>query len=157
MANKIIFPEDLSDLEGSEELRCEYIKSLIEVTGEDARHVTLNVTVALAIVALLLTQLPEKLIFGQPLILRAMMIAGLLVLPLAGAAYFRYVRAVHLARMGIVRCLASADASHARQLWAGADGVWARKKKWYLIGKWAIIVGVALEALAITFVFVCGA
>ncbi|MFI6478029.1 hypothetical protein ACIBH1_08865 [Nonomuraea sp. NPDC050663] len=156
MSDEIHYPPDLSDLEGPEELRVEYIKGLVETAAEDARHVTLNVSLALAVVAVFLTQLPHELVFGQVLAVRLTLFLGLLALGASAIAFFGYVRAVHYARMAIVRSLASADAKHARQLWAGRYGVWERKKRWYQAGQMLMYVGLALEALSMAVIFIRG-
>ncbi|MFF5002056.1 hypothetical protein ACFY3G_04440 [Streptomyces phaeochromogenes] len=130
----IDFPDDLSDLEGPEERRLRYIESMVEVAGEDARHVMLYVTLALTAILVTLTQLPFDRVIGMPLFFRCLLLLGLLLVGTGAGCFFRYVRALHLTRMGIARCIASADAKHARQLWAGAAGVWERRGHFYRWG-----------------------
>jgi len=156
LAAEIKFPDDMSDLDGPEELRLEYIKGLCSIAGEDARHVTLNVTLALGIVTVLLTQLPQELVFGQSLPVRATMLVGLIALGTSAIFFFTYVRAVHYVRMAIVRCMASANARHARQLWAGQYGVWEQQKRWYFWGMCVLFIGLTLEAGSLTMIFVRG-
>ena len=143
------FPDDDSDLDGPEELRRDYIKALLEVSNDDARHVTLLVSAALAAILVVIVQMPTENILALPLTMRTLLIAGVAFLALGALSVFRYVRAVHLARFGIARCLASADARHARQFWAGAQGVWARKGTTYRVGIRMMAVGFVLVAAVI--------
>ena len=145
------FPDDDSDLDGPEELRRDYIKALLEVSSDDSRHVTLLVSAALAAILVVIVQMPTENILALPLPVRILLIAGVVFLALGALSVFRYVRAVHLARFGIARCLASADARHARQFWAGSEGVWAKKGATYRVGIKMMGIGFVLVAAVITY------
>ncbi|MFG3259365.1 hypothetical protein [Streptomyces sp. NPDC048172] len=135
------FPSDNSDLEGSEERRMGYITSLIELAGEDARHVTLYVTVTLSAVLVVVTQLPFARLLDLPLGLRITLVLSTVCALLGAGGLFRYVQALHRTRMLLVRCLASADAPHARAIWAGEQGVWKRTGGNYLWGLRLTLLG----------------
>jgi hypothetical protein len=130
----IHFPDDLSDLDGPEERRVQYIEGLLEVAGEDARHVMLYVTVSVSVIVLALTQLPFERLAGLPFAVRVLLLAGLALTGAGAMFFFRHVRAIHLARMGIARFLASCDARHARQLWAGPEGIRETRGRFYRWG-----------------------
>jgi hypothetical protein len=130
----IHFPDDLSDLDGPEERRVQYIQGLLDVSGEDARHVMLYVTVSVSVIVIALTQLPFDRLVDLPHAVRLLLLFGLTLTGTGAMLFFRYVRAIHIARMGIARCMASADARHARQLWAGPEGIWEAKGHFYRWG-----------------------
>jgi len=150
------FPGDLSDLEGPEERRLRYIESMVEVAGEDARHVMLYVTLALSAILVTLTQLPFDRLIKLPLVFRCLLLLGLLLMGAGANCFFRYVRALHLARMGITRCIASADAKHARQLWAGEVGVWKRFGHFYRWGMTLCEFGGCAVAVSIAYMLLAG-
>lgn len=150
------FPDDLSDLEGPEERRVRYIESMVDVAGEDARHVMLYVTLALSAILVTLTQLPFDRLIGLPLAVRLLLLVGLFLMGVGATCFFRYVRALHLARMGIARCIASADAKHARQFWAGAAGVWERHGHYYRWGMKLCASGGCAVALSVAFMLLSG-
>jgi hypothetical protein len=152
----IDFPDDLSDLEGPEERRLRYIESMVEVAGEDARHVMLYVTLALTAILVTLTQLPFDRLVGLPLAFRCLLLLGLFLVGAGAGCFFRYVRALHLARMGIARCIASADAKHARQLWAGAVGVWERRGHFYRWGMKLCALGGCAVAVSVAYMLLSG-
>lgn len=154
--DEIRFPDDCSDLDGSEEQRWEYIKALLEVASDDARHVTLLVSVALAAILVVIVQMPIKNVLALPLGMRILLVVGVAFLALGALSVFRYVRAVHLARFGIARCLASANARHARQLWAGEVGVWETKGTYYTVGIRAMGLGFAAVSAAVCYLIVSG-
>ncbi|MCF3103134.1 hypothetical protein IPZ58_16295 [Streptomyces roseoverticillatus] len=131
----IHFPDDCSDLDGTPESRAQYIQGILDVSGEDARHVMLYVTVSIGAIVLVLTQLPFERLINLPLAIRCLFLAGLVLMGAGALLFFCYVRAIHLARMGMVRCLASCDARHARQLWAGPEGIWTSRGSFY---RWGI-------------------
>lgn len=150
------FPDDLSDLEGPEERRLRYIESMVEVAGEDVRHVMLYVTLALSAILVTLTQLPFSRLIGLPVVFRCLLLLGLFLVGAGAGCFFRYVRALHLARMGIVRCLASADAKHARQLWAGATGVWEQRGHFYHWGMRLCAFGGGAVAVSVAYMLLSG-
>ncbi|HEX6933467.1 MAG TPA: hypothetical protein VF162_15075 [Streptosporangiaceae bacterium] len=152
----IAFPEDSSDLDGSEDLRKEYIQALLEVSGDDARHVTLLVSVSLAAVLVVVAQMPINELLALPLTIRILLVSGVALLALGALSVFRYCRAIHLARLGITRCVASADARHARQLWAGPEGIWATRGIYYRLGVRVMAAGFILVAAAICYLFIHG-
>jgi hypothetical protein len=150
------FPDDGSDLDGSEELRKDYIKALLEVTSDDSRHMTLIVTVALAAILVVIVRMPIENILALPLLMRILLAAGVASLAFGALSVFSYVSAVHLTRFGIARCLASANARHARQIWAGSEGVWTKKGFYYSVGIRMMTIGFLLVSSAIFYLIIQG-
>ncbi|KAB8165746.1 hypothetical protein FH609_015120 [Streptomyces sp. 3MP-14] len=148
--SSIDFPDDLSDLDGPEERRVQYIQGLLDVMGEDLRHVMLFVTVSLSFIVIVLTQLPFDRLVDLPLAVRLLLVVGLALTGAGALLFFRYVRVIHLARLGVARCLASADARHARQLWAGAEGVWETRGSFYRWGVRLTGLGGSVVALSVS-------
>ncbi|RKN35875.1 hypothetical protein [Streptomyces hoynatensis] len=152
----IEFPDDLSDLTGPEERRAQYIQGLLDVAGEDARHVMLYVTVSTSVIVLALTQLPFDRLLALPFPVRLLLLTGLVLTGAGALSFFRYVRAIHLARMGIARCLASCDARHARLLWAGPEGVWRTQGHFYRWGVRLSALGGASVVLTVAHLLLAG-
>ena len=150
------FPDDLSDLEGPEERRLRYIESMMQVAGEDARHVMLYVTLALSAILVTFTQLPFNQLVKLPLAFRCLLLLGLLLVGAGAGCFFQYVRGLHLARMGIARCIASADAKHARQFWAGEVGVWARRGHFYRWGMKLCTLGGCAVTVSVGYLLLAG-
>lgn len=140
-----------SPLDGEPEHKLEYIKAILEIAQDDIRHVHLLVTAALAISAVYVTQLPLERLLSLPLLVRILLSAGLLAMAFSSLFYFRYIRCLHLARMGIARCLPSIDAAKARELWAGEYGVWQQHKREYYIGRAMFTVGAVLLGMVIVY------
>ena len=138
-----------SPLDGEPEHRLEYIKAVLELAQEDVRHIQLLVTAALGISAVYLTQLPLDKLLGLHLWARLVLAAGLITMVASSLFYFRYIRCLHLARMGIARCLPSVDAVKARELWAGTYGVWQLHKREYYRGRALFAIGAALLSVVI--------
>ncbi|MFE1287386.1 hypothetical protein [Streptomyces sp. NPDC058751] len=134
----------------------QYITALIEMAGEDAKHVNMYVTVSLTAILVTLTQLPFPRLLGLALALRIVLALGVAVALSGTTLFFRYVQAIHRTRMGLVRCLASGDAKHARELWAGSMGVWARHRGQYMWGMRLTVTGHAFVAFAVTWLFLAG-
>ena len=78
---------------------------------------------------------------------------GMAFLLASGAAFFTYAGAVNRVRMSIARCLASADALTARDLWAGPKGVWNTNRLRYKLGTIFLFVGGSIEAVVLTVLF----
>lgn len=154
--SSINFQDDLSDLDGPEERRIQYIQGLLDVTGEDLRHVMLFVTVSLSLIVIVLTQLPFDRLVDLPLTVRLLLVVGLALTGTGALFFFRYVRVIHIARLGIARCLASADARHARQLWAGAEGVWETRGNSYRWGVRLTGLGGSSVALSVGYLLLGG-
>lgn len=150
------FPPDHSDLDGPEERKLQYITALAEMAGEDAKHVNMYVTVSLTAILVTLTQLPFSRLLGLPLALRVVLVLGVGIALGGTALFFRYVQAIHRARMALVRCLASADARHARELWAGSMGVWKHHSREYIWGLRLSVAGHAFVAFVIAYLLLDG-
>lgn len=150
------FPEDGSDLDGSEERRMDYIRALLDVSGEDVRHVSFIVAVSIGAIGLSITKVPTGSILGLPILVRLVLILALILLAVGALSAFWYARAIHITRMGIVRCLASADARHARELWAGEEGVYRRAGRFYWGGVYALVAGLLVAAVALIYMLLQG-
>lgn len=150
------FPADHSDLDGSDEGKSQYITALTEMAGEDARHVRMYVTVSLTAILVTLTQLPFARLLGLPLALRIVLVLGIGTALSGATLFFRYVQAIHRARMALVRCLASANARHARELWAGGMGVWKLHKHEYVWGMRLTVAGQGVIAFVIAYLLLAG-
>ncbi|MFE2098451.1 MULTISPECIES: hypothetical protein [unclassified Streptomyces] len=134
----------------------QYISALADTASEDAKHVNLYVTVSLTGVLVTLTQIPFPRLLGLPLLLRITLILGVAIAMTGSALFFKYVQALHRTRMGIVRCLASGNAKHARELWAGETGVWKRRRQDYTWGMRLTVSGHALVAFVIAYLLLSG-
>ncbi|WP_189106367.1 hypothetical protein [Streptomyces camponoticapitis] len=150
------FPTDHSDLEGPEERKLQYITALVEIAGEDAKHVNMYVTVSLTSILVTLTQLPFSKLLGLPLALRIILVLGVGIALSGAALFFRYVQAIHRARMALVRCLASANARHARELWAGSAGVWKYHSGEYIWGLRLTVAGQGIMACVVAYLLLAG-
>jgi len=94
----------------------EYIKAMLEYARDDARQVYLRVTAALALAALLVTQLPFKELKGLETAPKVAFFTALGMLVLAALLHHSYLQKVHHARRQIAQCLPSADAAKAEKL-----------------------------------------
>ena len=142
--------ETQSDLATDDiESRREYIKALLAVSADDARYVMLVVAGSLAVVTLFVKDIPPERLQEQAAWLRGLMGAGLAFLLVAGGAFFTYAGAVNRVRMSIARCLASADAVTARNLWAGSRGVWGTNMWRYLVGTVFLLLGAISETVVL--------
>lgn len=145
---------DQSDLiTGDPESRREYIKALLAVSADDGRYIMLVVAGALAVVTLFLKDIPIEDIQAEPTWVGVLMGIGLTSLVASGAAFFTYAGAVNRVRMSIARCLASADALTARDLWAGPRGVWSTNRWRYMLGTVLLFVGGLSEAIVLAVIF----
>ncbi|WP_369214278.1 hypothetical protein [Streptomyces flavofungini] len=134
----------------------QYISALTETASEDAKHVNLYVTVSLTGILVTLTQLPFARLLGLPLPVRIVLVLGVAIALAGTALFFKYVQALHRTRMSLVRCLASADARRARELWAGDSGVWVRCGRHYAWGMRLTVSGHALVAFVVAYLLLAG-
>src|SRR5438046_687244 len=145
--------EAISSLEGSEEHRLEYIKTLVALLQDDARHVLLYVTVDFAVVLLFLSQIPIDRTLSLPLWARSVLAAGLVSMLFSALAFFMYVRRIHINRYALARCIPSVDAVRAREIVAGKAGLWQTHKRRYFAGLWLLRLGTTLLMTDIVYLF----
>jgi hypothetical protein len=140
-----------SPLDGADEHKLEYIKSILEIAQDDIRHIQLLVTAALGISAVYVTQLPLGELRDLPVGVRSVLAVGLVAMAFSSLFYFRYIRCLHRTRMSIARCLPSVDALKARELWAGDYGVWKQHKREYETGRALFTIGAILLSFVIVY------
>lgn len=141
--------ETLPSLDGSPEHRLDYVKALMALAADDMRQVTVYVTAAFALTALLLTRDVSDYVFDAPQWVRVVLALGIASLGGASLAFFRYVRKLHLTRMALARCIPQADAVRAREIWAGRAGVWAVHQRAYNLGLGLFGLGLGAEAVVL--------
>src|SRR5690349_5853695 len=122
------FPLDDSDLEKATSVQAQaYIQQLLVVAADDAKNVVLLATVAIAAVVLLVKDLATSVHALGPLWSHLAVVAASLLVAAATLLYV-YSAMVNQRRMDLVRCLASDNAVHARDLWAGdSNGIAAQR------------------------------
>ncbi len=123
------------NLDGKEEHRLEYIKGMLTLIEQDIRQVHLYITFALATSAFIATRLDDSAVGALPSWVRWMAFLGILLLVSAALCFFSYIRALHITRMKVTRCLASCNVVRTRELWAGDAGVWAEDGFKYRLGQ----------------------
>ncbi len=120
-----------------EDLKKDYIKTLLSIVEEDKKAVLLYVAFDLAVVSLTLSEklLPDK---GghQPFIA-----FGLGLLLIAAALFFDYFRKMHLATFEIADCLQPLDTARAREI---PKDVWKKHKTGYIAAYVIQLLGLAL-------------
>jgi hypothetical protein len=139
--------QQLPSLDGEDEHKLEYIKTLMMLASDDMKHVTVYITVAFATTALLLGGSLTEQIFSAATWVRTVLTLGLFALALGSLAFFRYVRKLHLTRMQLARCLPSVDTIRARELWAGKAGVGAIHLRAYNLGLYLLTAGLTAEGI----------
>lgn len=140
-AQQEVFPDDGSDLSKAKHCDAQaYIQQLLIVAADDARNVLLLATVAIAAVVILAKDLGTAVHdMGKPWSYIAVGAAVCLVL---AAALYGYSAKINQRRMDLVRCLASANAAGARELWAGGEAGIAAQSGWLLkIGASLLVIG----------------
>ena len=139
--------EGWPSLEGDDANKLEYLKTLATIAADDMKHVTVYISVAFAVTALLLSGKAFEALVASPAHVRLTMVLSVVCLAMSGIFFFRYVRRMHLTRMAIARCIPTLDTVRARELWAGKAGVWAIHKRAYNVGLGLLFIGVTLEGL----------
>jgi hypothetical protein len=107
-------PDDFSA--SDKPLAVEYIKAMLEYARDDARQVYLRVTAAVAVAALMLTQLPFTRLKGLETPPKAAFFVALAVLAIAAVLHHSYLQNIHHTRVKIAQCLPTADAATAQAL-----------------------------------------
>lgn len=124
-----------------DDLKKEYIKSLLAVTEEDKKSVLLYVAFDLAVVSLTLS---EKLLPGagtrSPLT-----VTGLILLLLSAFLFFDYYRKIHLSSFALAKTLLDLNVANAEKL---TKHVWQEHKARYFVGYLIRLLGVALLMVA---------
>lgn len=141
----------LSDLEGKDEHKLEYLKTLLALGADDIRHVSLYITAifAITLIALGSAVFPPILLLTTPV--RGVLAIGIICAGFSVLFFFRYVRMMHLTRMAIARCLPSLDIRRARELWAGEAGVWNTHKRSYYNGLLFLSIGLACDGFVLVY------
>ncbi len=120
-----------------EDLKKDYIKTLLSVVEEDKKAVLLYVAFDLAVVSLTLSEklLPDK---GghQPFIA-----LGLALLLIAAGLFFEYYRKMHLATFSIADCLLTLRTARAREI---PKEVWKTHRTGYIAAYIIQLLGLAL-------------
>ena len=120
-----------------DEIKKEYIKTLLSLQEEDNRSVLLYVAFDLAVVSLTLS---EKL-FQGPASRSAFIAAGLCLLLISAALFFNYYRKMHLSRFRVADALLTLDTAGARDI---LTEVWKNHKTGYQVGYAVRLVGLAI-------------
>lgn len=120
-----------------EELRKEYIKSILSVVEADQKSVLLYVAFDLAVISLMLS---EKVFQGSSS--KSLFVAGgLLLLLISASLFFDYYRKMHLSTFSIVDQLLSLNTRRARRI---PNAVWQKHKIGYQLGYVVRLLGVAV-------------
>jgi hypothetical protein len=144
----------LSSLEGKAEHKLEYIKMMVAMVQEDIRNVSLYVTLGLGLMAFTLSQVGLDKILALAIWARILLFFGILTAALASYCFFLYIRALHITRMKMTRCLVSLDVIRTRELWAGDAGVWRQHGKKYKIGQAFIVFSIACFTIVLFYMLV---
>jgi hypothetical protein len=132
-------------LEGNDASKLEYLKHLISLASDDMKQVTVYVSVAFAVTALLLSGKLSENVLAADLPVRVVLMCGIALLAASGTFFYRYVRRIHITRMALARCIPSLDIVRARELWAGAAGMGARHLRAYNVGLTLLLLGFLCE------------
>ena len=132
-------------LEGNDASKLEYLKHLISLASDDMKQVTVYVSVAFAVTALLLSGKLSENVLAADLPVRVVLMCGIALLAASGTFFYRYVRRIHITRMALARCIPSLDTVRARELWAGAAGMGARHLRAYNVGLTLLLLGFLCE------------
>lgn len=143
------FGVDTADLDGSYgEAARAYIQQLLSVAADDARNVLLLATVSIATVVFLVRDLGAT-VSKMEGIWGYVALGAVALLLVAGGLLYAYSAEINARRMDLARCLASEDASKAREVWAGTDyGMHRERGRLLTIGFSCMIAG-ALAAFAV--------
>jgi hypothetical protein len=134
-------------LEGTDASKLEYLKHLVAMGADDMKHVTVYISLAFGVTALLLSGKVSEALLKSPMYVRLTMVLGVSLLAMSGIFFYRYVRKIHLARMAITRCIPTLDTTRARELWGGKAGVWSIHGRAYKAGWWLLFLGLTCEGL----------
>jgi hypothetical protein len=116
---------------------------LLVVAADDAKNVVLLATVAIAAVVLLVKDLATS-VHALGSVWSHVAVAAASILVLAATILYTYSAMINQRRMELVRCLASNDALHARDLWAGETKGIAAQRGWLLrLGTGLLVLGLA--------------
>jgi len=129
--------DDLREDLVSDDLRKEYIKTLLSLLEEDKKSVLLYVAFDLAVVSLTLS---EKLLQG-PTSKSPFVAAGLCLLLASAAMFFNYYRKLHLSTFRLADVLLTLDTAAARQI---PEQVWREHKPGYRVGYVVRLLGLAV-------------
>jgi hypothetical protein len=125
----------------SDDLKKEYIKSLLAITEEDKKSVLLYVVFDLAVVSLTLS---EKVL--QPSAKHAWLtVTGLVLLLISAFLFFNYYRKIHLSSFGLAKMLLELDTVKAEGM---TKHVWQEHKSGYVIGYVVRLVGLVVLIVA---------
>ena len=100
----------------SQEAGIEYIKAMLEYARDDARQVYLRVTAALAVAALVLTQIPFEQLQRLETAPTVALLVGLALLVIAAILHHSYLARIHHTRVAIAKCLPTIATATAKEL-----------------------------------------
>ena len=121
----------------TDELKKEYIRSLLVVTEEDKKSVLLYVAFDLAVVSLTLS---GKLVQGSAN-QSWLTVAGLVLLLVSAFVFFRYYRRIHLSSFALAKTLLRLDVEEAE---ATPERVWQEHRTGYFVGYVVRVLGVGM-------------
>lgn len=120
-----------------DEIKKEYIKTILSLQEEDNKSVLLYVAFDLAVVSLTLS---EKL-FQSPGPGSPFVAAGLCLLLISAALFFNYYRKMHLSSFRVADALLELDTARAREI---PTEVWNNHKTGYQVGYTVRLLGLAV-------------
>lgn len=125
-----------------DELKKEYIKSMLSLMEEDKKSVLLYVAFDLAVISLVIS---EKILTVENFF-RPVVVVGLVYLLISVSLFFAYYRKMNLAAFPVTRTLLTLDVAKADAIRAEA---WAKNKFKYWVAHLSMGLGIALLLAAL--------